>query len=71
MLIDATNSQATGCQLGGRGQARDSAADDENVEDFDGLYDDQGGPTESACGNREGGLTTADHIPVQIRDVVR
>ena len=73
MLIDTTNSQATGCQLGGCGQARNSAADDENVEDFDGVYDDTGRTrVESAlCRNRKGGLTTADDIPVLIGDVVR
>jgi hypothetical protein len=40
MLIDGTDRKASGCQLGGCGQTGDSAADDENVQEFDGVYDD-------------------------------
>jgi hypothetical protein len=49
MLIDGTDGQA-GCSKFCRGgQASDTAADDENVEDFDRLYDD----TERADSGRD------------------
>jgi hypothetical protein len=40
MLIDGTNGQAGCGEFCRRCQAGDTAADDENVEDFDRLYDD-------------------------------
>lgn len=40
MLIDGTNGQAGCGEFCRRCQAGDTAADDQNVEDFDRLYDD-------------------------------
>ena len=39
MALDDADGKTGGREFGGRRQARDAAADDQNVEDFDAVYD--------------------------------